>query len=561
MNRNKTIYLVTFASLIALVIPGCANSAEPAASKVGQTERPAGWTEATHGNNVEPNYKVVFPDDKVNQIKITVAHDKWQSMQDNMVKLFGASGNRQQAALPGAGGMQPGAGQFQPQGGIAPGAANITRPQRPNTANITPGLQPGFNVAPGAANITLPQRPDTANITPGLQPGINIAPAPAAGQRVPGLLGMAQDNPDWVPATIEFNGMTWTNVGIRYKGNSSLSSSWRSGGVKMPFKIDFDEFEEEYPEIDNQRFYGFKQLSLSNVFNDSTYMHDVLTSHILAEAGLPASKAAYYEVILDYGQGEVNLGLYVVIEVIDDTVIDRYFGDDSGNIYEGDGRGVSLAEGTFNQIKTSFLKENNSKAADWSDIEELYQVLHSSSRTTDAAAWRQNLESIFDVDVFLEWLAVGGIIQHWDTYGSMTHNFCLYNNPATGQLTWISWDHNQVLAGGSMGGDANAGVGLPGGRAVTLARDEVTQQWPLIRYLLDDPVYHERYLKYIKETIDVAFNPVKLENKVRQLEKLIAPYVTKNTKSTAFQSAVQQLITRINERYQAAVAYLAAEGK
>jgi spore coat protein H len=143
----------------------------------------------------------------------------------------------------------------------------------------------------------------------------------------------------------------------------------------------------------------------------------------------------------------------------------------------------------------------------------------------------------------------------------MTHNFSLYNNPATGQLTWISWDHNQVLAGGSMAGDANAGVGIRGGRAVTLARDEVTQQWPLIRYLLDDPVYHEQYLEYIEETINGAFNPGKLENKVQQLAKLIAPYVTKNTKSTAFQSAVQQLITRINERFQAAAAYLAAEGK
>ncbi len=501
MKRVKIVCLSSLASLMVIVTAGCGNISENTEQTV-KTERPAGWTEATHGNDIEPNYKVVFPDNKVNQIKITIASDKWQAMQENMVRLFGASGNRQQAVLPGAGGIQPGVGQFPQQGGIAPGTANITRFQRPNTANVTPGLQPGLDAAPGAANITRFQRPNTANITPGIQPGLNVDPGGAAGQRVPGLLGMANDNPDWVTATIEFSDLTWTNVGIRYKGNSSLANGWRSGAVKMPFKLDFDEFEDEYPEIENQRFYGFKQLSMSNVFNDTTYMHDVLTSYILGEAGLPASKAAYYEVILDYGQGEVNLGLYVVIEVVDDTVIDRYFGDDSGNIYEGDGRGVSLAEGTFNQIKTSFLKENNSKAADWSDIEELYQVLHSSARTTDAAAWRQSLESIFDVDVFLEWLAVGGIIQHWDTYGSMTHNFYLYDNPATGRLTWISWDHNQVLAGGSMAGDANAGAGIRGGRAVTLERDEVTQQWPLIRYLLDDPVYQEKYVGSVGHRVE-----------------------------------------------------------
>lgn len=36
------------------------------------------------------------------------------------------------------------------------------------------------------------------------------------------------------------------------------------GDSKLPLKLDFDEFEDDYPEIENQRFYGFKQLSLAN---------------------------------------------------------------------------------------------------------------------------------------------------------------------------------------------------------------------------------------------------------------------------------------------------------
>ena len=34
---------------------------------------------------------------------------------------------------------------------------------------------------------------------------------------------------------------------------------------------------------------------------------------------------------IDHGEGPVSVGLYTAIEVIDDTVIERTFGDDSGN--------------------------------------------------------------------------------------------------------------------------------------------------------------------------------------------------------------------------------------
>jgi spore coat protein H len=483
MNWKRSICLVTLVGLMVMVMAGCVKVGESVpTSASNQTTRPEGWTEETHSNNVDPNYETVFPQDKVNQIKITITPEDWDAMQANMIELLGP----------------PGAGQR----GEAPRA-----------------------------------------------PGI------------PGWIDITPENPMWVPVTIEFNGLTWTNVGIRYKGSSSLRSGWNSGSLKLPLKLDFDEFEDEYPEIENQRFYGFKQLSLSNAFSDSTYMRDAIAADLLAEAGLVAAETAYYEVILDYGEGPVNLGLYVAIEVIDDTVIDRFFGDDSGNIYEGDGPGVSLAEGTASQIQDSFLKENNQQDADWSDIETLYAVLHSEQRTSDPEAWRESLESIFDVDVFLEWLAISAIIQHWDTYGQMSHNFYLYHDPDTDLLNWISWDHNQVLAGGGMG--RPGGARAPGGgmgRNVSLGRDEAGQDWPLIRYLLDDPVYHSRYIDYIEETTSGAFNPETLEKECQELAELIAPYAAKESGEAAFESAVQELINRIYERYQAAIAFLATEG-
>jgi spore coat protein CotH len=505
MNWEKSICLIMLASLSVMVMAGCTKPGESTPSTGKQTSHPEGWTEETHSNNVDPNYKIVFPQNKVNQIKITITPEDWNAMQANMTELLGTRGTSPRGGQPEAPGVRP------DRRGVIPDGA----PQDGGVAPRVPGI--------------------------------------------PGWIDMIPENPMWVPATIEFNGLTWTNVGIRYKGNSSLMSGWNSGTLKLPLKLDFDEFEDEYPEIENQRFYGFKQLSLSNAFSDSTYMRDTIAADLLAEAGLVAAETAYYEVILDYGEGPVNLGLYVAVEVIDDTVIDRFFGDDSGNIYEGDGPGVSLAEGTFNQIQTSFLKENNEQDADWSDIEALYNVLHSESRTSDAEEWRESLESIFNVNAFLKWLAISAIIEHWDTYGSMTHNFYLYHDPDTGLLNWISWDHNQVLAGGVPGGMRIPGGGM--GRNMSLGMEEVGQNWPLIRYLLDDPVYHERYIDYVEATVNGVFNPDKIKQRCQELAKLMAPYATKNSTEAAFESSVQELINHVNERYQAATAFLAAEGR
>lgn len=467
---------------------------------------PDGWTDASHSNDVDPNYDVVFPQDEVNQVTITISPEDWEAMQANMTELYGEPGSRSERGGPGGG-------------------------------------------------------------------------------------NFSDENPMWVEATVEFNGTTWTHVGVRYKGNSSLMSSWSSGSQKLPLKLDFDEFEDDYPEIDNQRFYGFKQLSLANGFSDATYMRDAISYDLLEDAGLVAAETAFYEITVDYGEGPVNLGIYTAIEVIDDTVIDSYFGDDDGNIYEGDGSAVSLAEGTFAGIEESFQKENNEDEADWSDIETLYDVLHAEERTTDPDTWRAELESIFDVDTFLQWLALSATIEHWDTYGGMTHNFYLYHNPETDQLTWISWDHNQVLgsgvgggAAGDVGGQrgpqaggnappegqpeppaatgANAGERNPAagfggrggpGRSVTLDKADVTEQWPLIRYLLDDPTYYDSYVGYLQEISETVFIPAELEAQYQQWADLLAPYVEDEA---AFTAAVDALSESTEERAEAVQTFL-----
>jgi spore coat protein CotH len=362
---------------------------------------------------------------------------------------------------------------------------------------------------------------------------------------------MTPENPMWVPATIEFEGETWTNVGVRYKGNSSLTSGWRSGTLKLPLKLDFDEFEDEFPEIDDQRFYGFKQLSLANGFSDTSFLRDATTSAILEEAGLPAAETAFYKVVLDYGEGLVTLGLYTMIEVVDDTVVERYFGSDDGNIYEADGTAASFAASTRDQIEESFEKENNEGESDWSDIENLFDVLHDDQRISDPAAWRAALESVFDVDRFLEWLAITAVIQNWDAYGSMSHNYYLYNDPASGQLEWISWDHNEAMSEGRGGRRPDSGTG-------SLDKADISDNWPLIRYLLDDPVYYGLYLDYLAATVAGPFDPDHMAGTYQAMADLIAPHAIVDVGEAEFDAAVQQLIEHAYQRAESVEEFLTA---
>jgi len=478
--------------------------------------RPEGWSEETHGDGTEPDYDVVFPEDEVNQITITIAPEDWEAMQANMVELFGEAGTgRAGRGLPG--------GFERPEGA----------PPQPGADGFPEGFEPPEGGDPAA-------RPQGAR------------PEGGPGGGGFGAGDMTPENPMWVPATIEFEGQTWTNVGVRYKGNSSLTSGWGSGTHKLPLKLDFDEFEDDHPEIDDQRFYGFKQLSLSNAFSDASFLRDAATSAILEEAGLPVAKTAFYEVILDCGEGPESLGLYIMIEVVDDTVVERVFGSDDGNIYEGDGPAASFAASTYDQIEESFQKENHEEEADWGDIESLFEVLQDDRRTNDSAAWREDLESVFDVDGFLEWLAISAVIQHWDAYGNMSHNYYLYHDPDSGQLEWISWDHNMAMSAGMPG---RGGRGL-GDRSASLDKAEVNDNWPLIRYLLDDPVYYALYLDYLEETIEGPFEPDDMAQKYRTWSALIEPYAIADVGEEAFDGAVQELIDHAYERVDAVEAFL-----
>lgn len=317
--------------------------------------------------------------------------------------------------------------------------------------------------------------------------------------------------PVWVPCEVFFNNLEWYKVGIRFKGNSSLRSSYQRGIKKLPLKLDFDQFEDAYPAIQNQRFYGFKQLSLKNNFEDKSFVREKVASDLFAEFGLVSPHTAFYEVYVNFGEGNTYFGLYTMVEEVDDTVIENQYENNDGNLYKPENSGASFKSGSFNY--SDMNKKNNETENDYSDVEQLYDIINSSERESNPENWKNELSAVFDVPVFLKWLAANTVMQNWDTYGRMTHNYYLYHNPATDKLEWIPWDNNEALQEGKQGG------------ALSLSLDEVNNNWPLIRYIIDQQEWKDLYQQELARFVSDVFNADRMNPVYENYRELLRDFV------------------------------------
>jgi len=478
--------------------------------------RPAGWSDATHGENATPNYDVVFPRERVITLDIKIAPQDWQTMFDDMTEMAGGFGR----------GATTNPQQGQPQ--------QPQQPQQGNAELACVGKAAGDACTVGAVV-------GRCVVGGGVGQLVCAAEQPGrGGQGNPGG-GLNEDaeffprTPVFVPSTVSFGGLAWQHVGIRMKGNSTLSNSWSRGVYKLPWRLDFAEFGDSHPEVSGQRFHGFKLLSLASSSMDATFQREKLADDLLEEAGVPVGRSVFARVFIDRGAGRQYFGLYTIVEVPDHPMLGRVFGDDSGNLYKPQGRAARWV--AFD--RESFDRKTNKSSADWSDVEAAVQALN--ANRIDAASWRAGLEAVFSVDSFLRWLAMNTTLANGDAYGGMAHNYYLYGNPRDqDRVHWIAWDHDlafggfgggfQVVGGpqGPVGGP-QGGIGPNAGPASTSSasvfHDGDSAEWPLIRFLLDDPVYRATYRGHLADIVSHVFVPEQINARVRLRRDLIAPYV------------------------------------
>ncbi|XP_004342739.1 hypothetical protein CAOG_08138 [Capsaspora owczarzaki ATCC 30864] len=154
----------------------------------------------------------------------------------------------------------------------------------------------------------------------------------------------------------------------------------------------------------------------------------------------------------------------------------------------------------------------NASSIDWrKDALDFLHALHSETRQTDPAAWRAGMEAVFQVDSFLRWLAVNTVFENYDAYGAFAHNYRLYRSPCSGKIHFLPFDFDWAMQ--------------PRIAPIPLDMSSLGDNWPLIRYLMDDPVYKLYYMQFLGLFLEEYFSPEYMSAQAARLTSLISSSV------------------------------------
>ena len=163
---------------------------------------------------------------------------------------------------------------------------------------------------------------------------------------------------EYYTAAMVIDGEAYKNVGIRGKGNTSLSTVSSMGSDRYSFKVEFDHYDNSIT------YHGLDKLSLNNLIQDSTMMKDYLTYTMMNEFGAAAPLCSFVYITVN---GE-DWGLYLAVEGVEDSFLERNYGSDYGELYKPDSMSFGGGRGNGKDFKMDdFL--NREETADGSEPE------------------------------------------------------------------------------------------------------------------------------------------------------------------------------------------------
>ncbi len=140
-----------------------------------------------------------------------------------------------------------------------------------------------------------------------------------------GFLETAQSE-EYSVCSVLIDGEAVKNVGIRAKGNTSLTTVASMDSDRYSFKIEFDQYDS------GKSYHGLDKLCLNNIIQDNTYMKDYLTYQMMGAFGVNAPLCSYAYITVN---GE-DWGLYLAVEAIEEAFLQRNYGSDYGELYKPD---------------------------------------------------------------------------------------------------------------------------------------------------------------------------------------------------------------------------------
>jgi hypothetical protein len=230
---------------------------------------------------------------------------------------------------------------------------------------------------------------------------------------VPATFGMQVGDETFAPRPAE----------LKLKGHGAF----RPLGKKAAFKLKFAK---------PDRFLGLKKLTLNNMVQDASMIHETLGYEILRAAGVPAPRTGFAYVRVN-GEG---YGLYLDLETYDDVSLPRLFPTTkTQHLAEADDNGVDVRPGEAGTFEIDEGDED-----DRSDLEALITAANATG-----GDWSDGMAATADLAEMTRMWAGEQYIGHWDGYSirpgaTWPNNYYLYSDK-TGRFSMLPTGIDQTF--------------------------------------------------------------------------------------------------------------------
>jgi hypothetical protein len=178
-------------------------------------------------------------------------------------------------------------------------------------------------------------------------------------------------------------------------------------------------------------------MTLNNMVEDPSMIHETLAYTAFRGSGVPASRTGYAYVYVD---GE-DYGIHLDIEALDEVGLPRIFGSFDANaqhLYEGEG-GADVRPGGAGSFEIDEGDEG-----DRGDLKALIEAVNSSG----SLPWATRVEAVADLREMTRMWAVEKYIGQWDGYAGrdgeewLPNNYYLYSDP-NGRFQMMPWGNDE----------------------------------------------------------------------------------------------------------------------
>lgn len=336
---------------------------------------------------------------------------------------------------------------------------------------------------------------------------------PRSDQRVPGFVRLAPGG--------RVQGL---DGGFRFRGNTSRYHPKKSWNIRFS---------------DPQTFlFGSHHMNMNALYTDPSGMRERLGWDMFHELNRPASKTRYTALFIN----EVYEGLGLHIQRVDDLLLRQHNLDRRGTLVRDmtrrnaeelgvDRRSVFGFDLSRRSDQEAFLQQafESRGNADWRELASLIQWVHDTPAGDD---FYRGFVSRFDVEVFIDWLAIHMLIGDVDAFGD---DYWLYRGRSSGSKWMVlPWDHDLSFGKNERDGltpDVDLGRHGRGLRqlsdffAYEYELDDADWGNALITRFLATDALRERLFNRLDVLMNEVFTPAWFVERTERLSGVIYPYM------------------------------------